>query len=305
MQLRHSIFSVFALATLLTPLGCDGGLAPEGGPEITTGAIINGTTAPSITVLTAGQLLAIGYLADRSGAPFCSGTIIAANAALTAQHCVDDRRAEDVRFGVGNPGSQRALLRVRSIRLADWESDLALLELSDDATSVGVTPIGLNRASLGGELVGEDVEVAGFAPISNVWARRFAVLEVTSVFDALTLDGFGARGACQGDSGGPVLLSGGTGQAVVGGTSIGGDLSCRDEVYYSRVDRHLAWLDEQLASFAPASAVGSGGSGTGGSSSPDPWSCKDAGCATGLAPHALSLVLGVWLLRRRARRGDV
>lgn len=302
----NKLLPLLALVIPLTPLvGCDAPLAsdePDVAPELTRGAIINGTTLPAITPLSAGQLLAVGYLADASGAPFCSGTVIAANAALTAQHCVDDRRAADVRFGVGDPASPRALLRVRSIRLADWESDLALLELSDDATSVGAQPIGLNRAALGDELVGEDVEVAGYAPISGVWARRFAVLEVTSVFDAMTLNGFGQRGACQGDSGGPALFVGGAGAPVVGGTAIGGDLSCRDEVYYSRVDRHLAWLDEQLASFATARPITSGTAGGGASSGQDPWSCKDAGCASGVAPHALSLLLAVWVLRRRARR---
>lgn len=283
------------LLLLVLLLGaCDGAVVDDA-PAITAAPIINGTTSPTLVPLSSAQELAIGFLADASGNPFCTGTVIRKDAVLTAQHCVDDRAASELRFGIGTAASPRALVRVTTIALADWESDLALLRLASDATTVdGLVPIAPNRTPLDGTLVGEELEIAGYAPISNVWSRRFATLEVTNVFDALTLDGFGTQGACQGDSGGPALRAVG-GQTVVVGTAIGGDVSCRDEVYYSRIDRQLAWLDGQLEAFAAAGPVPPTSSDT----SFDPWGCNDASCGAGVTPNLFWLLGAVVVLWRR------
>ena len=59
---------------MLAPLGCGGGppeLGNVGQP------IINGTLAPTLVSLTAGEQLAIGYLSQGNGDPFCTATLIA------------------------------------------------------------------------------------------------------------------------------------------------------------------------------------------------------------------------------------
>lgn len=295
---RLRILAALASLAPLTP-ACDGALSPDTAPAAVARPIINGTDSPTLTPLSSGEQLAIGFLADANGNPFCSGTVIRGYAVLTAQHCVDGKTASELRWGIGRPAAPKALIRVTRIALADWESDLALLQLGNDATTVGgLEPIAENRAALGPELVGEDVEIAGFAPVSDLWKLRFAVLQVTSVFDALTLDGFGRNGACHGDSGGPVLMVGGAGRAVVGGTAIGGDESCRDEVYYSRVDRHLDWLDATLATFATDGETSHDPPAAGPSF--DPWGCGS--CSSGgVAGDALVLAgaLGFLVARRR------
>ncbi|MFO0746609.1 MAG: trypsin-like serine protease [Myxococcota bacterium] len=295
---------VTASSALLVTLGgaaCDGPSDDATDLGAVARPIINGTTTPSITPLSAGETLAIGFLATPAGDPFCSGTVIRSNAVLTAQHCVKDKGAADLRFGIGTPGAPRALVRVTRIALADWESDIALLQLANDATTVGgLRPIAENRAALDQDLVGEDVEIAGYAPIDGVSSLRFAVLQVTSVFDALTLDGFGQHGACQGDSGGPVLLTDGTGRAVVAGTAIGGNISCRDEVYYSRVDRVVEWLDVTLRTFASDGETSGDAPGSGPGF--DPWGCGQTSCGAGVGESGITLAGVLVLLGLRARR---
>jgi len=287
-------FPLVAVSLTLVASGCDGALAPE--PALEAGAIINGTTAPTLVPLSAGEELAIGFLADAAGHPFCTGTVIRGDAVLTAQHCVDDKAAADLRFGIGSAASPRALLRVTRVALADWESDLALLRLGSDAGAIdGLRPIAPNRTPLDAALVGAELEVAGYAPVSGVWARRFATLEVTNVFDALALDGFGTQGACQGDSGGPALRLDG-GRAVVVGTAIGGDVSCRDEVYYSRIDKQLAWLDAELRAFSAAGPVPASDPGF------DPWGCGETSCGAGLTPSAVWVLGAIAALAWRRRR---
>lgn len=294
MSLCRHVVSIVSAACAAPLLGaCD---SAADAPAEVEGAITNGVGNPTVTALSASQILAVGFLADSAGHPFCSGTIIRRDAVLTAQHCVDDKQPGDLRFGIGYPGSPDALLRVTKIALADWESDLALLNLATDATAVrGLQPIPVNRDSLDGPggLVGETVEIAGYAPVDGISRRRFAPMTVTSIFSAMTLDGNHYYGACQGDSGGPVLLADGLGHPVVGGTAIGGNISCRDEVYYSRVDLHLAWLDEQLATFTVGPSTDPG-------TAIDPIGCGDA-CHGGALPDGLVYLapFAVLALRRR------
>ena len=65
-------------------------------PEALRSAIVNGEPLPQATSLTPDQVLAIVYLADIYGDPFCSGTLIADRLIATARHCVPDARPQDV-----------------------------------------------------------------------------------------------------------------------------------------------------------------------------------------------------------------
>ena len=262
-------------------------------------AITNGTDAPTITPLTSGQILAIGFLRDADG-QFCSGTVIRNDVVLTAYHCVDGRRPEDLQFGIGPAASPLALLDVKRISMADWETDTALLQLDGSATSVGgLQVIPFNRTTLDEALIDERVEIAGYAPIDGISLRHFAVLTVTNVFEAVALDGLGVTGACKGDSGGPFLLVDGADRVTVGGVASSGNLSCRDKVYYSRVDRLAAWVDQELAWFSKNT---NDGSATQGSrvSAPEPWDCAAGGATSGV-PVALAIGV-IAALGARARR---
>jgi V8-like Glu-specific endopeptidase len=260
-------------------------------------AITNGTNAPTITPLTAGQILAIGFLRDAEG-QFCTGTVIRNEVVLTAYHCVDGRRPEDLQFGIGPAASPLALLDVKRISMADWETDIALIQLDGSATSVGgLQVIPIHRTPLDEGLIDERVEIAGYAAINGISLRHFAVLTVTNVFESVALDGFGVTGACKGDSGGPFLLVDDTGRVTVGGGASSGNLSCRDKVYYSRVDRLAAWVDQELAWFSKDT---NDGSATQGSrvSAPEPWDC-----AAGGAPSGIPIVMAIAAIVALGARG--
>ena len=53
--------------------------------DTTEQAIYYGTRAPSVTNLSAGEEMAIGFIADSSGSPFCTATLIDRDVAIT--HC--------------------------------------------------------------------------------------------------------------------------------------------------------------------------------------------------------------------------
>ncbi len=262
-------------------------------------AITNGTNSPTITPLASGQILAIGFLRDGDGS-FCTGTVIRHDVVLTAYHCVDGRRPEDLQFGIGPAASPLALLDVKRISMADWETDIALIQLDGSATSVsGLQLIPINRTPLDEALVDARVEIAGYAAINGISLRHFAVLTVTSVFEAVALDGFGVTGACKGDSGGPFLLVDDADHVTIGGTASSGNLSCRDKVYYSRVDRLAAWVDQELAWFSKDT---NDGSATQGSrvSAPEPWDCAAGGASSGVP--VLMAVGAIVAMAARARR---
>ncbi len=291
--------SILAAALLIATPACADLVEPDG-LAMVEAPIVNGTDAPVITSLTAGERLAIGFLASPSGAPFCSGTVIDDDVVMTALHCVDDKAVEDLRFGVGHPASPHDLFEVKRASLSYWEHDVALLQLDRRPTIAvaGLTALPFNREPLGSWLIGEDVEISGYHAVSGDSHRRFAVLEVTNVMtNAITADGNGLQGACQGDSGGPFLVHDGLGQPLVGGTIIGGHNSCLQHAYLSRADRIQEWIDEELAWFASSADDDAGGPSAGERRFLDPWGCSGGGRDANGAHWATLVMLG-WLVSR-------
>ena len=216
--------------------------------------IINGTFAPTLVPLSSAQQLAIGYLSQGSGLPFCTATLIGADVILTAEHCVKDKVLADLRFGLGSAAAPRARFGIRRATVATWEFDTAVLQLTQNvvANVPEVTPLVVQRAPLPAWLVGASAEASGYHLIGGEEPRRrFGVLGITNLLDnTLVANGFGARGVCYGDSGGPLLGELTPGQTTLLGITLGGDTSCRDESYFTRLDALRGWLDAALASFA-------------------------------------------------------
>jgi hypothetical protein len=240
--------------------GCD-----PGGPDdvaATAQDIMNGTWEPTLVNLSAGQQLAIGFLSRGTGDPFCTGTVIAPGVVLTALHCIKDANLSEIRFGVGLPRSPRGRFEVYRAAQADWEYDIALLQLRQNAVTAvpELVPLSFNRRPLDFSVVGRRAEASGYHLIGGEEPRRrFGVLEITNLLEkALVANGNGVRGVCNGDSGGPLLLELDPGQPVIVGTTEGGNMSCLNDSYFSRPDVLVDWIDAQMQAFAASPPPSSG-----------------------------------------------
>jgi hypothetical protein len=215
--------------------------------------IYYGTTTPSVVPLTAGEQMAIGFLADPWGNPFCSGTLIDRDVVVTAQHCTEGSSASSIRFGLGSPLQPRALLEVAQV-VEHPTADAALLFLRDDAVSrvPEAQPLPFLRTALSASQMGTRVEAAGYGETHDGSAGRHFVSLVLARIDAeyYVVDGQGQRGICFGDSGGPLLVNVG-GHVVVAGVESHGDASCVNVEYLTRLDRLVGWIDGANGGFVP------------------------------------------------------
>ncbi len=216
-------------------------------------AIVGGTRGPSAVPLSAGQVLAIGYLhpADSASSPFCTGTLVAPSVIVTAAHCTREADPDGLGFSVGLlPESPEHTFSVRAI-YNHPSADVAALVLEEDTDGVaGLTPIPFNRQRIDDSWIGQAVEVAGYGDTFELdrYGRWFAALRLAEVRDShVVVDGDGQRGLCGGDSGAPSIVQRADGMAVVIGVESGGDPTCVDRDFMVRVDVVREWLDEVLA----------------------------------------------------------
>ncbi len=229
--------------------------------------IVNGTRDPTITNLSAGQEMAIGFIGTSSGTPFCTATLIDRDTAVTAAHCVEDTYAiEDMRFGMGDPGNPDALIPVHSAPY-DSDADVALLFLQQDAVDLVPTadPLPFLRTEPSSSLVGTTVEAAGYGETNTNEDGKFYVqVELQEIqADWLVVNGWGQQGICFGDSGGPLLIEVDGGEPVIAGVESHGDSSCVDQDFESRLDKAADWIDTQMGNFDPNSAPQTGTQGGG------------------------------------------
>jgi Trypsin len=179
---------------------------------------------------------------------YCTGTLVAPRALLTAGHCVDVAPvgAVTVFFGADARGAGEAHGVVASIRPADAGVDLALLALDEAA---GVPPVALDLAPP--PAPGTAVRLVGFGADDNgvVGAKRTGAALLDAVGDAELRVGPAPALSCGGDSGGPMLLGDGGGERVAGVASYG-DAGCAVSTSYARLDTQSAFLGDALAQIA-------------------------------------------------------
>ena len=200
----------------------------------------------------------------------CTGTLIAANAVLTAGHCADF--ATRIYFGtdVSKPGKVvRVKKRVRHPQYHRGQhNDLMVLVLEERVTTVKPRKLAaktlLDKAT--------DGRVVGFgntdpAGSFGYGVKRFVDVPIASPACRGKVDGaddkvtYGcdpglelvagrpllSRDSCTGDSGGPFYVIGKNQEWLLGGaTSRATDSAmnnCGDGGVYVRVDRYRAWID--------------------------------------------------------------
>ena len=203
----------------------------------------------------------------------CTGTLIAADAVLTAGHCKQLHSRIFIGNDVDGPG--RVVRVERHVRHPDWNgalgNDVMILILAKPVK--GVKPRARASASqinaaIDGRVVGfgttdlagttgyglkqqTDVPIVSHACSGKVKGQKDSAVygchvgkEIVAGKPLLNHD------TCRGDSGGPLYIAVGGNWFLAGVTSRGTDLAtsmCGDGGLYVRVDKYRAWIDSVLA----------------------------------------------------------
>jgi V8-like Glu-specific endopeptidase len=236
--MTRSCSSLVALVVCSLLTGCVAGAAAGDGDDA---QIIGGV--PETGYPAVGSLMFEG----QSG---CTGTLVTADAVLTAGHCLAGTTADKVSFAVGADVTSGAAntypvasLTVHPQYQEGGESgptyDIAVMRLAQPAAEPPL-PFNTDDAST---LSGQEVLLVGY----GLTARPSEGAEATGIKHSVTIPVQGVseqfldfaitdgKTGCFGDSGGPALLDGGTGPVVVGVTSWG-DTDCNGEFHYTRTD---------------------------------------------------------------------
>ena len=204
---------------------------------------------------------------NQEGEALCTASIVAADLALTAAHCVTNENNTPSTLTLifssklkgANPNLLRAIDRVEIP--AEWNpagssardtSDVALIHfnggLPDSYTPSDLLPFDHALTE------GASVVLAGYG-ISNARSDTGAgILRKTSVNilnpnyspSEIELDQTQGGGACHGDSGGPAYLLINDHPYLFGITSRGGG-NCDEDVIYTKISAYQDWFTEAVA----------------------------------------------------------
>ncbi|XP_065165156.1 coagulation factor IX-like [Atheta coriaria] len=203
---------------------------------------------------------------------FCGGAVITDVHILTAAHCFENLRNEDIRVRLGEYDFRRAdetrsrdfavvkIIKHEEYNQATYEHDIAILTLDRSATfNSYMWPICL--PPLNRTYEGETVTVAGWGQQAYMGPTSDVLLEVTMpVWPQIRcVDAFaqrisdnnlcaaayeGGKDSCLGDSGGPLVYQLENGRWVaIGIVSWGIGCGNKDQPgIYTRVDKYIPWI---------------------------------------------------------------
>jgi secreted trypsin-like serine protease len=226
------------------------GVLADESPTIGTNRVVGGTLFDKMP-----EIGALRYQRQ----PHCTGTVVGQRTVLTAGHCVQGFRSEEMEFGLGSSAWQPdRVLRVASMHAHPryqpkplGTNDVALVFLTEPA---GVAPLALPNAGDVNAALGTRQALAfvgyGYATRPDGIKYRLGFKARTDMVprssDAFSfVYGDAEQGTCNGDSGGPALLFTSTGVTLVGITSWGDD-ACREKGVDMRIDPYLEFLSQYI-----------------------------------------------------------
>jgi hypothetical protein len=241
--------------------------------------IRNGSKFPQSLYLSPEQMKAIGWLYKSSPQiRFCSATVIAWDAVITAKHCFED--SETGEYGLPDPtvgfaisGDEEGTLDPEDYFSFDESNvqlhntlDLALITFPDRPFYQyrGLSPIPANHVPLEEglypNLLDTTVEAAGYGEtyLDSTDGRYFASVSVELIGSrSIIVNGDRRQGICEGDSGGPLLAAGVDGSPTLIAVVAKGDPCCVGIDQLTRVDPVRQWIDNwsQAQQISPTSAT--------------------------------------------------
>ena len=242
---------------------------PGGGERIIGGDIADPADWPYAAAIT-----------DPSGDQFCGGTVISADAVLTAAHCMINEFGEpanpnSIRVVTGRPdltddGEGQELeaddVFVHRQYLQKGRHDVAVIRLSDPTTA---TPAALPTPQEDEDAteVGDELRVAGWGATKRGGGASSDVLRDVSTFVAKDRKcqnsfsffrageeictqgermGDNRTSSCYGDSGGPLVADTIVGARLVGAVSFGGRrCGVKHPTVYARVAENLGFITDK------------------------------------------------------------
>jgi hypothetical protein len=232
-------------------LGC----GPGSGTE--QQAIVGGTTDPNDPAVIA---------VEADGLQYCSGSLIAPHAVLTAGHCANVAGSlvtYEVVFGPTITATTEKRKVVEQVTHPQYTKegapyDFALFKLS--AAVSDVAPLPLNAVAMSASNVGQSVRHVGYGISNEVLltgggVKRTVTYPITQVNGMLVYSGAPGEQTCTGDSGGPGLMTlGGSEESVALVVSAGPN--CHTDGWDDRVDLVMDWIRTTLTLWDPVPDAG-------------------------------------------------
>jgi hypothetical protein len=220
--------------------------------------VVRGITSAEYVYLSPEQERALVGLQFQSSGAWCSGTLIATRALVTAGHCLDsiedgsETAPPDVEVELVSKDGASGPVGAHVARHP--ELDVALL-IFDEPPLNDVSPILLADGKL---RVGDLLQVGGYGydEEGQVGNLRFAVEAISELEPStLTVSSDGASGLCDGDSGSAALSRGQDGAVFVTGILNSGTVTCRGSDLYVRSAAFESWARETLETSSVATAT--------------------------------------------------
>lgn len=192
---------------------------------------------------------AVGALVAH-GEPFCTATVVAKRALVTAAHCLQDYPASSIRFVLGSNAFQpQARIAVRRIiphpqyNPQQLTNDIGVVLLAQDAP---VEPIALND-SMTAAWKGRSLTFVGFGA-TNGWTgagvgtKRAVSIALAQIGGSQFAYIDRQKNTCYGDSGGPAFAQDESGALLLAGVTSYGDQTCTQFGVDTRVDAFKSFI---------------------------------------------------------------